>query len=181
MHNGAAELSLGFAFGASVASVSFSEATVTACGLSVALGPAGLAVGATAGIGYFLYNIFSKNKDKLYLERSGQNGSPSGNNPKEPKNKKNKAYPEDEQTKNTKKRDATFKSERDARNLARTKVGKDPVDIGDNKIRSQDGKWQYRAKPNDVTGMHGEGEHIHLERLNPETGEVLENWHLYWQ
>jgi hypothetical protein len=85
MHNGAAELSLGFAFGASVASVSFSEATVTACGLSVALGPAGLAVGATAGIGYFLYNIFSNNKDKLYLERSDSAGSNVKNDPKDDK------------------------------------------------------------------------------------------------
>jgi hypothetical protein len=93
IHNGAAALSFGFAFGASAASVSFTEATVSVCGLSFALGPAGLAVGATAGVGYFLYNIFSNNKDKLYLEKSDQNYSSDGNNKKDPKNKKDRKFP----------------------------------------------------------------------------------------
>lgn len=33
----------------------------------------------------------------------------------------------------------------------------------------------YRAEPDDV--LKG---HVHLERIDPETGAVLENWHLYW-
>lgn len=84
-------------------------------------------------------------------------------------------YPADFQTKNTEQFSAKMNSERDARNLARTKLGKDPVEVGPNKWRSRDGVWQYRAKPGDVSDKH-----IHLERLDPRTGEVLQNWHLRW-
>jgi RHS repeat-associated protein len=90
-------------------------------------------------------------------------------------------YKKDYSTNNTKNRSATYKSERDARNVARTKVGKDPVQVEPNKLRSQDGKWQYRGKPEDLAGHSSkDSPHIHIERLNPETGEVLENWHLRW-
>ena len=47
--------------------------------------------------------------------------------------------------------------------LQETKVGRDPVNIGDNKLRSQNGKWQYRSEPGGLLG-HGKGQpHIHLE------------------
>jgi RHS repeat-associated protein len=84
-------------------------------------------------------------------------------------------------TKNTRNFSAQFPSERAARSLARTKLGHSPVQVEPGKLRSQDGRWQYRAKPQDLAG-HGpaDGPHIHLERLNPETGEVLQNWHLRW-
>ncbi len=183
-HNGLAELSLGvsLAFDSTPASVSFAEATLTAGGMGAKFGPYGWAAGFTLGVGYFLYNLFSKNNNnRLFLEKSDQNGGSSSNGPRDPKKKNNKEYPEDFRTNSTKDEKATFKSERDARNLARKQVGNDPVDIGDNKLRSQDGKWQYRAKPKDIAGEHAGGEHIHLERLNPETGEVLDNWHLFWQ
>jgi len=85
----------------------------------------------------------------------------------------NTDFPRDFQTKETKQQSADFSSEGEARQLAREKVGKDPVDIGDNKLRSQDGRWQYRAKAVDTADNH-----VHLERINPETGEVIENWHL---
>jgi len=78
-------------------------------------------------------------------------------------------------------RDATYQSERDARSFARTVLGKDPVQVETGKLRSADGGWQYRGKVADLEGHHpGDPPHIHLERLDPETGEVLENWHLYW-
>ena len=82
---------------------------------------------------------------------------------------------EDFSTKKTKNYSAKYKSMGEARTVARQKVGKNAVNIGNNKLRSKNGKWQYRAKPNDVKGGH-----VHLERLNPKTGEVLENWHLRW-
>ena len=84
-------------------------------------------------------------------------------------------------TKNTINRSALCKSERAARNLARGKIGKNPVKVEANKFRSADGKWQYRAKSGDLKG-HGAGDspHIHIEKINPKTGEVLENWHLRW-
>jgi hypothetical protein len=90
-------------------------------------------------------------------------------------------FPRDFATKNTKNMSAKYVSERDARNMARTKIGRDPVQVEPHKLRSQDGRWQYRGKPDDLAG-HGGGDspHVHLERLNPETGEVLENWHLRW-
>jgi hypothetical protein len=73
------------------------------------------------------------------------------------------------------------RSEGEARALARTKIGADPVEIGPGKLRSQDGTWQYRAKPSDLAGQHdAKGPHIHLERLDPKTGEVRDNWHLYF-
>ena len=84
-----------------------------------------------------------------------------------------KKYPRDFQTRKTVQRSAQFESEGAAKALAREKLGKKPVKIGDNKLRSQNGKWQYRAKPVDT-----ENNHIHLERLNPRTGEIIENWHL---
>lgn len=48
--------------------------------------------------------------------------------------------------------------------------------MGPNKLRSVDGRWQYRAKPEDV-----EANHIHIEEIDPETGEILQNYHLYWK
>ena len=56
-----------------------------------------------------------------------------------------------------------------------TKLGPNPVEVEPNKWRSADGKWQYRAKPGDVNDNH-----IHLEELNPNTGEVIQNLHLRW-
>ena len=85
------------------------------------------------------------------------------------------AYKDDYSTKNTVNKSAQMNSEGHARSLARTKLGKNPVQVGTNKWRSLDGKWQYRAKFGDVLKRH-----IHLERLNPKTGEVLVNWHLRW-
>ena len=81
----------------------------------------------------------------------------------------------DFQTKSTQQKSATFGSERAARNFARTKVGRNPIQAGPNKLRSNNGVWQYRAKPGDLAQNH-----IHLEKLNPKTGEVLVNWHLRW-
>ncbi|MBU2705399.1 hypothetical protein KCM76_05380, partial [Zooshikella marina] len=90
-------------------------------------------------------------------------------------------YPKDFSTKDTINRSAKYVSERDARNLARSKIGKDPVQVEPNKLRSRDGKWQYRGKPEDLRGHKPtDSPHIHLERLNPITGEVIENWHLRW-
>jgi hypothetical protein len=78
-------------------------------------------------------------------------------------------------TKSTKNWSAKFKGEREARNLARQKLGSKPTEIEPGKWRSADGKWQYRAKPEDLLDNH-----IHLEELNPKTGEVLQNLHLRW-
>jgi hypothetical protein len=73
----------------------------------------------------------------------------------------------------TKLRFADFKTEGQARAIARRFVGKHPVKVAPGKWRSRDGKWQYRAKPGDI-----EDGHIHLERLDPITGFVKVNWHL---
>lgn len=59
--------------------------------------------------------------------------------------------------------------------MARTKIGKKPLKVESGKMRSSDGRWQYRSKECDVNQNH-----IHLEKMNPLTGEVLENWHLKW-
>jgi Flp pilus assembly pilin Flp len=90
-------------------------------------------------------------------------------------------YPRDFSSENTVNRSATYASERDARNTARTKLGRNPVQVEPGKLRSQDGRWQYRGKPADLEG-HGPADspHVHLERLDPVTGEVLENWHFRW-
>jgi hypothetical protein len=57
-------------------------------------------------------------------------------------------------TENTVNRSARYGSEREARNLARTKLGSNPLQVEPGKLRSQDGRWQYRAKPSDLAG-HG--------------------------
>ena len=85
-------------------------------------------------------------------------------------------FVKDYATKNTKNYSAFYKTEREARNLARQKLGKNPIQVEPNKWRSVDGKWQYRAKPGDLKENH-----IHLEELNPKTGEVLQNLHLRWK
>jgi hypothetical protein len=84
-------------------------------------------------------------------------------------------YPRDWPSGRTNEQTAWFNSEGEARQLAREKLGRDPVEIEPYKWRSQDGKWQYRAKPDDVAQGH-----VHLEELDPATGEVLQNWHLRW-
>jgi len=77
--------------------------------------------------------------------------------------------------KNTKNWSSLYKSEGEARTIARTKIGKNPIEIEPGKWRSADGKWQYRAKPGDVAENH-----IHIEELDPRTGEVIQNYHLRW-
>ncbi|MGL5097803.1 MAG: polymorphic toxin-type HINT domain-containing protein, partial [Planctomycetia bacterium] len=84
-------------------------------------------------------------------------------------------YVPDFQTRNTVRLHGWYDSEGQARQLARTKLGPNPVDVGDNKLRSIDGRWQYRAKPIDTTQNH-----VHIEQLDPTTGEVLQNWHLHY-
>lgn len=79
-------------------------------------------------------------------------------------------------TRNTKNASYMMKSERHARAVAGSKLGKNFVKVGENKFRSADGKWQYRAKPGDLKEKH-----IHIEELNPKTGEVLKNHHLRWK
>jgi RHS repeat-associated protein len=90
-----------------------------------------------------------------------------------------KDYPRDFPTKNTKFWSAWFNSEGEARALARQYLGRDPVEVEPNKWRSANGKWQYRGKLGDLEG-DAQGPHIHLEELNPDTGEVLQNLHLRW-
>jgi hypothetical protein len=85
-------------------------------------------------------------------------------------------FPRDFSTKGTKDWSAAFKSEGEARAFARTKLGKNPIEVEPGKWRSADGKWQYRAKPVDLNDNH-----VHLEELNPVTGEVLQNLHLRWK
>ncbi|MFT3748127.1 MAG: RHS repeat-associated core domain-containing protein [Agriterribacter sp.] len=117
--------------------------------------------------------------EKIYkLNMAGSSGSLSKSY-KSPSNNSSSAktkYHKDFSTKNTKNYSAYFKSEREARNLARTKLGKNPVEVEPNKWRSADGKWQYRAKPGDIKDKH-----IHLEEINPFTGEILQNYHLRWK
>jgi hypothetical protein len=54
-------------------------------------------------------------------------------------------------------------------------LGRNPVQIGPGKWRSQDGRLQLRAKPGDL-----EDNHIHLEKIDPASGKVIENNHLYF-
>lgn len=84
-------------------------------------------------------------------------------------------FADDVPTGATKNWSALFKSEGEARALARTKLGANAVEVSPGKWRSRDGKWQYRAKPGDVADRH-----IHLEELDPITGEVIQNVHLRW-
>ncbi len=133
--------------------------------------------GVTAGYGLIGHGISTIGFGTANGIRSGRNFADYFG-----KNKGTKSsFPRDFSSRNTVNKSAKFKSEREARNLARRKIGKNPIKVGENKFRSKNGVWQYRAKKNDLTG-HGPNDsgHIHLERLDPVTGEVLENWHLRW-
>lgn len=78
----------------------------------------------------------------------------------------------------TKNWSAWYGSEREARALARTKLGSDPVEIETGKWLSKDHRWQYQAKDGDLNDPNGR--HIHLEQIDPDTGEVIQNIHLRW-
>lgn len=91
-------------------------------------------------------------------------------------------YPQDYQNSKTVQREAMFRNEGEARATAfrmmfpSGRLGiSDPVQVAPGKWRSYNGRWQYRAKPIDYTQNH-----IHIERLDPVTGHVRENWHLRW-
>ena len=94
---------------------------------------------------------------------------------------KKRSYPRDYATPDTKNLSGSHASERDARAFAKRKLGRNSVEIEPGKLRSQDGHWQCRAKQIDLAG-HGPNDtpHVHLEQLDPSTGEVLINWHLRW-
>lgn len=66
-----------------------------------------------------------------------------------------------------------FASEGEARTFARRKLGRKPVRVGPNKLRSANGKWQMRQSKKKL--------YINLEELNPKSGQVLANHHLYWK
>lgn len=68
-----------------------------------------------------------------------------------------------------------YGSEGEARSEARKMIGRAPVKFDENKLRSENGRWQYRAKPSDV-GVR----HIHLEKIDVDTGRVISNLHLHW-
>lgn len=56
--------------------------------------------------------------------------------------------------------------------------GKNAVKVGPGKWRSIDGTRQFRVKPNDYRGQHGNiGPHVHFEFLRPNSaGTKLELW-----
>lgn len=85
-------------------------------------------------------------------------------------------FPRDFPGKNQVNSSGQYQSEDEARAVARTKLGRDAVEVEPGKWRSRDGVWPYRAKRGDVADGH-----IHLEKLTPHTGEVTENPHLRWQ
>ncbi|HKR12576.1 MAG TPA: RHS repeat-associated core domain-containing protein [Pyrinomonadaceae bacterium] len=87
-------------------------------------------------------------------------------------------FPRDYQDKNTVQKEAMFRSEGEARTEAfrvMFHMGSRPVEVAPGKWRSANGRWQFRAKTVDYTQNH-----VHLERLDPATGRVMENWHLRW-
>jgi hypothetical protein len=71
---------------------------------------------------------------------------------------------------------AWYKSEGEARALAREYLGKNPVEVEKNKWRNVEGTWQYRAKPVDYQNGH-----VHLEQLDVSRGVVVRNLHLRWK
>ncbi|MDR1480155.1 MAG: HINT domain-containing protein, partial [Planctomycetaceae bacterium] len=87
-----------------------------------------------------------------------------------------KSFPVDKPQKGkTIQRSTQFNTEGEARNFAMQRLGKKPVKLPDNKFRSRDNVWQFRAKPDDITQKH-----VHLEKLDQD-GNVLTNLHLYFK
>ena len=87
-------------------------------------------------------------------------------------------YKKDFQTPNTKQMNRPAADEAEARGFANGFMNsqKQPtVNLPGNKVRSQDGKWQYRANKQDI-----QDKHLHIERLDPNTGRVIENYHIQW-
>jgi hypothetical protein len=145
-------------------------AGLTTTGLGALIGVPAMAVSAglvAGGMGNMAAGLHGFS-DALMMEGGGDSSSVS-------------KYPRDFASSKTKFYSARYSSEREARAFARNKLGKDPVQVAPGKLRSQDGRWQYRGKPEDLEG-HGptDSPHIHLEHLDPATGEVLKNWHLRW-
>ena len=119
-------------------------------------GPNPIDTGITAAVTTIVGFLTDLGSAQQELLRAAMSGKYSGD------------YPRDYQTKNTEQLNAYFGSEGEARNVARQKVGSDPVDLGDNKLRSEDGRWQYRAKPGDV-----EQYHVHLKNSIQRLGKCF--------
>lgn len=90
-HNGIPALAAGlsFAFGATPASISFAEASLSVGGFYASLGPVGLGIGIFTGLGVVGYQYFFCNKKEsgIYLERLDHNGGSGGHDPNDPKKK----------------------------------------------------------------------------------------------
>jgi len=93
-HNGIPALAAGlsFAFESTPASISFTEASLSAGGLYASLGPVGLGLGIFTGLGFIGYQyFFGDTKEKgIYLERIDPNCRSVGEGPNDPKDPKNK-------------------------------------------------------------------------------------------
>jgi hypothetical protein len=78
-------------------------------------------------------------------------------------------------------RPAKFPTQADAWIWARRKLGPNQISgapFGEPyKWRNPSQTMQLRAKPGDINDVRP---HIHIEIMNPRTGQVLTNWHLYW-
>jgi hypothetical protein len=143
------------------------EATVASLGSGAAVGVPAMAVGvAAAGVGAAMAPLHAAAREEA-----------RANKPLESRRLDAKAvdHKPDASTGKTAQSHSYYRSEGEARAHARKMVGRDPVKFEDNKLRSWDGRWQYRAKPVDVNQKH-----VHIEKLDPNTGNVISNIHLHW-
>ena len=130
----------------------------------------GAGVGGAAGAASGVIAVGMRHALLNWMSGSGGGGF-SGGTETGPDN-----YPKDVPNKDTNDWSAHFDSEAEARQFVRQKIGRNPVKVEPYKFRSQNGKWQYRAKPADVADGH-----IHLEELDPQTGTVKQNVHCRWK
>ncbi|MDD9950631.1 MAG: hypothetical protein OXT67_03605 [Zetaproteobacteria bacterium] len=121
-----------------------------------------------------LHPLHGDIRDDLVLNKKGSKKEYIGYSDK---------YKEDYQVKGTTTSlESWYGSEREARAIARTKMGNEPVYLEPGKMRSQDGKWQYRGQLEDLLGHHrNDTPHIHIERIDLNTGIVIKNLHLRWK
>ncbi|MEL6271008.1 MAG: polymorphic toxin-type HINT domain-containing protein [Chloroflexota bacterium] len=78
----------------------------------------------------------------------------------------------------------TYNSVDEAWNQARIRMNQmggpqEVVQVADGKWRSIDGRYQIRAVQADI-GSNVARPHVHLEILNPETGQIISNGHFYF-
>ncbi len=136
------------------------------------------ALGLTAGAGYFLYNLFSNNKNRLLLEKSDPDDSNKKSDPKGPKKKKGDDSPppppwDKKKDEEQRSRNQALNEAKDRANIPRSQQPSRQWQVGDDFNRSGQESYRY-SKDSGTFGRYYEydtpqGKRVIVEHTNDGT------------